>query len=121
MGKIYVTVGYSETVEKTYTEDGVTYGTGVWETIITEVPYYGDLVMNLSRLQAGSNINDNIRISNQFSILADPFAYENFQHMLYVKYLGTKWKIESVEVQYPRLILNAGGVYNADEQTTPTT
>jgi hypothetical protein len=33
--------------------------------------------------------------------------------MLYVEFMGTKWKITNVEVQYPRLILSVGGVYNA--------
>ena len=62
------------------------------------------------------SINDNLNISNEFSIIADPFAYENFQNMRYIVFMGAKWKITSVEVQYPRLILTVGGVYN--EQTT---
>ena len=32
--------------------------------------------------------------------------------MRYVEFMGAKWKISSVEVQYPRLILTVGGVYN---------
>ena len=39
--------------------------------------------------------------------------------MRYVEFLGVKWKIESVEVQYPRLILSIGGEWH--EQTSRTT
>lgn len=57
-------------------------------------------------------------VSNEFSIVADPFAYANFHSMRFIEYMGAKWKISNVEVQYPRLILTVGGVYN--EQTTET-
>ena len=33
--------------------------------------------------------------------------------MKYIEFMGTKWKITSVEKLYPRLILIVGGVYNA--------
>ena len=57
-------------------------------------------------------LNDDVNISNEISIVADPFAYQNFHAMRYVEFMGAKWKISSVEVQYPRLILTVGGVYN---------
>ena len=59
-----------------------------------------------------------LNVSNEFSIVADPFAYANFHSMRFIEYMGAKWKISNVEVQYPRLILTVGGVYN--EQTTET-
>lgn len=108
MAKFYGMVGYSERVETT---------PGVWDDEITERPYFGDLVTNLRRqLQSSDKLNDDIAVMNDISIVADPFAVQNFQKMLYVEYLGVKWKIANVEVQYPRLILNLGGVYNAEKQ-----
>lgn len=87
---------------------------GVWEEQIVERQYYGDVLHNYK--QSGEvDINSDINISNNFSIVADPFAYENFHHMRYVTFMGTKWKINSVEVEYPRLTLSAGGIY--DEQS----
>lgn len=85
---------------------------GIWSEVITEREYFGDLIRNASRYQSSDDLNDDINISNEISILADPFAYENFHAMRYVEFMGAKWKISNVEVQYPRLILTVGGVYN---------
>lgn len=86
---------------------------GVWQEQITERLYYGDMTRNTKRLQSSGNLNDNIIIANELSIVADPYANENFHAMRYVEFMGTKWKITSVEVQYPRLILTLGDGYNA--------
>lgn len=85
---------------------------GVWTERIKERHYYGDVLRNARRLQSGDGVNDNIDISNQLSIIADPFAYENFHAMRYVIFMGSKWKISDVEVLYPRLTLSLGGLYN---------
>lgn len=85
---------------------------GVWVEVITERRYYGDVTRNLRRLQDNAKVNSDVNISNEISVVADPFAKENFHHMRYVVFMGAKWKIESVEVQYPRLILSIGGLYN---------
>lgn len=86
---------------------------GNWTEQITEKLYYGDLIRNSRKLQSSGNQNDNIVISNEISIIADPFAKENFHAIRYAEYIGTKWKVSSVDVQYPRLILSLGEVYNA--------
>lgn len=109
MAKFYGVVGYGEQVETS---------PGVWSDEITERPYFGDLVTNLRRqLRSSGKFNDDIAVTNDISIVADPFAVQNFQKMLYVEYLGVKWKIANVEVQHPRLILNLGGIYNAEEKS----
>lgn len=104
MAKFYGVIGYAATVE---TEPGI------WEDDICERPYYGDITRDTRRLQTSDKANDDITISNQLSIIADPFAYENFHSMRYVRFMGVKWKVTDVEVQYPRLILSLGGEYNA--------
>ena len=103
MAKFYGKIGYAETLETS---------PGVWQEQITERDYFGDLNRNTRTSQSSNQLNDNINISNEISILADPFANQNFHLMRYVEYMGTKWKITNVEVQYPRLILTVGGVYN---------
>lgn len=85
---------------------------GVWVDGITERTYYGDLTRNTRRLQSSGNLNDNLVISNELSIVADPYANENFHAIRYAVFMGMKWKINSVQVQYPRLILELGEVYN---------
>lgn len=104
MAKWYGVVGYGTQKETK---------PGVWKSEITERPYVGELMRNISKWSTSSvSTNDNLDINNQISIVADPFAYENFHSMLYVEFMGVKWKINSVEVQHPRLILTIGGEYN---------
>lgn len=104
MAKFYGKVGYAITKETS---------PGVWKPSIVERMYSGDLVRNTTRkLESSGEVNDNITISNDISIVADQFAIENFGSMIYAEFMGTKWKISSVEVQYPRLLLSLGGVCN---------
>lgn len=103
MAKWFGKIGYAETVETV---------PGVWKEQITEREYFGDLIRHNRRLQSNNQVNDNIEISNEISIVADPYANENFHSMRYAEFMGTKWKITSVDVQYPRLNLSLGGVYN---------
>ena len=105
MAKFYGTIGFSEQVEE---------APGVWIDKITVQSYYGDLIRNTRKLQSRDQLNDNIDIANDISIIADPYAVENFHKMRYVEFMGTKWKVTSVEVQYPRLILTVGGVWNGE-------
>ena len=64
-------------------------------------------------VQNADQLNDNINIANEISIVADPYANGNFYAMRYVVFMGAKWKITNVRVAYPRLILTIGGIYNA--------
>ena len=104
MAKWFGKIGFAETVETK---------PGVWTNQIKTHEYYGDLIRNSRRLQTTADkVNDDINISNQLSIVADPYANENFHEMRYAEFMGVKWKITDVEVQYPRLILTLGGVWN---------
>ena len=103
MAKFYGEIGYAVYKEKT---------PGVYEEDIIKRNYYGELVRNTRRLQSGDQVNDNLNISNEISIVADPYAIQNFHSMRYAIFMGAKWKITNIEVQYPRLILTLGGVYN---------
>ncbi len=111
MAKFYGAIGYAETVETR---------PGVWCDSITERMYSGDLIRNIRRQHPSGQLNDNINVANEISIVADPFANENSHLMRYVEFMGAKWKIESVEVQYPRLILSIGGVYNGETASAPS-
>lgn len=103
MAKFYGSIGYAETIETS---------PGVWKEQITKREYFGELVRNTRKLQTADQVNDNININNEVSIIADPYAISNFHSMRYAEFMGTKWKISNVEVKYPRLILTLGGVYN---------
>lgn len=103
--KFYGEVGYGETVE-------TPPGSGVWKDIITEHKYYGDVVMNIRRLEEDEKLNKDLITSNSISIVADQFANEHFFAIRYVKWSGVLWTVPTVTVQSPRLILRLGGVYN---------
>ena len=103
MGKFYGSIGYAETVETS---------PGVWVEQITERKYYGDVNRDSRRLQSANQLNDNINVSSEISIVADPYAYNHFHLMRYVEFMGAKWKVSTVEPKPPRLILTLGGLYN---------
>lgn len=84
----------------------------VYREVPHERDYYGDVVRLSKRFEGSENLNDDLTINNEISIVADAFAYENFQYMRYVNYLGANWKITSATVKRPRIILQIGGVYN---------
>lgn len=88
---------------------------GVYKPQIVEKEYYGDIVRNIRRYEGSGKVNDDLNINMSLSIVADPFAYQNFHQIKYAEYMGAKWKASSVEVQRPRLILTLGGVYNGED------
>ena len=105
MAKFYGKVGYITSVES---EDSP----GVWIDDVIERNYYGDITRNISQFQSSGQVNYNITLNNTISIVADPYANENFQYIRYIVWRNAKWKVLNVEVQYPRLILTLGGLYN---------
>lgn len=111
MAKYYGMIGFGKTVET----DPETRP-GVWETGIEERPYYGDILSNNRRYERGEGLNDDLAVRNEFSILADPFAMENFKDMRYLTWLGSKWKITDVKVDFPRMTLSVGGIWNDEPQ-----
>ena len=103
MAKWHGNIGYAKSVETR---------PGIWKDEITERHYTGDLLRNSRRLQTADKLTDDINIANEISIVADPFANENLYSIKYVEFMGAKWKVTNIDVQYPRLVLTLGGVYN---------
>lgn len=103
MARFYGVIGYA-TTEQT--------APGVYTETIVERPYYGDVTRRVGKWEAGEGLNDDMNVANDISIIADPFAYQNFHCIRYVEWCCTKWKVRSIEVRRPRLILSIGGVYN---------
>ena len=106
MAKFFGEVGYLETEES---------APGVFMEKITTREYYGDVLENRSRWNGAEQLNDNVSCENRISILADPYAYQHFAQIRYVVWMGVKWKVSSIDVQQPRLILNIGGEWNGQE------
>lgn len=106
MAKFFGEVGYGDSVE-TFA------GSGVWEDVIFETQYYGDVIRNARNLEPSSEgVIDDILVSNSISIVADEYALQHFFKIKYIRWEGVLWTVKSVEVQSPRLILRLGSVYN---------
>lgn len=103
MAKFSGKVGYGQSTKT---------GPGVWEDVITERTYFGDVVRNNRLLQQGEQLADDLKANVSISIVADAYGSEHFFAIRYVEWAGVLWKVSNVEVQTPRLILQLGEVYN---------
>lgn len=105
--RFYGAVGFEETVNA---------GRGVFIRKIVERTYYGDVIRWSSRRIAETQQqNDDIRMNNFISILADAYASKNYHQIKYVVWDGVKWNVTSVGVGRPRLTLELGDVYSVQE------
>lgn len=102
--KYFGKIGYGETTE---------VSPGIYEDVITEREYFGDVIRNSRRMsEASDRVNDDITVGNRISVVADEFAYEHFFKMKYIEWSGVLWEVSEIEVERPRLILSLGGVYH---------
>lgn len=108
MAKWFGVIGFAESV--------VESTPGVWTEVITERAYPGDIKRIYRRLQTTDQLNDNISITNEISIVADPFANDHFHKMRYASFAGTNWRISNVDAsQRPRINLTLGGEWNGEQ------
>lgn len=103
MAKFYGVIGYAIQKET---------APGVWEDEIIEKNYRGDVGLNQFRWQNGDKINDDLNIDNSISIIADEYAYNTYGYMKYIIWHGQKWKIQSLAINRPRIVIQIGGLYN---------
>lgn len=90
---------------------------GVWRECWTVRPYRGDVIRRRRKWQGTEYQNDDLNLDNEISIVADDYLNKNIPFIRYVELMGCKWKVSSVEVQFPRLLLTIGGVYNGEDAT----
>lgn len=98
-------IGYFDTVE---TKPGF-----FSETLIFKKAN-GDVVRNTKRNIDSNKVNSDIRVSNSISVVADPYAQTHFFNIKCIEWQGALWEVSSVSVEYPRLILELGGLYRED-------
>jgi len=112
MARYYGKVGYGTSVETK---------PGIWNNVIVEKQYFGDVIRNIRQLREGERVNGDLSMNNSISIVADAYANANFMNIRYVEWVGTLWTVSDVEVRSPRLLLTLGGVYNGPKGTTADT
>ena len=86
---------------------------GIWNEVVEEKNYYGDLSKRSRRWQQGQDLIDDITITNELTITTDPYIIENLTNIKYVVIMDIKWKITNITLSAPRLTLTLGGIYNA--------
>lgn len=85
---------------------------GIWEPVIIERRYFGDMVHNARKLESDGSPNDSPVLNNSISIVADQYAYEHYAGIRYAEIDGVFWKVTNIEIQRPRLLLTIGGLWN---------
>lgn len=103
MTRFHGRVGYGESVQT---------APGVYDDVITERVYRGDVKRISRKLQVGDSIIGTIKVQNSISILADAYALNNFFNIRYVYWSGERWTVTDIENNRPRLELRLGEVYN---------
>ena len=107
-------IGFRFTVEQ---KDSQGRPNGVFKEEITEKPYKADVISYGYRNQQGEGVNDDYKINNKLSMIAcDAFTISHLNSIIYCEYLGIKWKVTSVDIQRPRLIVTLGGEYNGTSE-----
>lgn len=85
---------------------------GIFQSTIVEKPYFGDVHKNVRRWEEGNQQNDKLKVNNSISILSDLFAQQNYTSIKYVIWNNVKLKVTQVTLDYPRINMEIGGVYN---------
>ena len=116
MAKTSGVVGFAITEEKTVNGQG----TGVWVDQIVERAYRGELVRNTHKLSASGEVNGILVLNKDVSIVADIYALQNYQNIVYFKFAGDEraWRVENVEPDRPRIKLTIGGIWNGQQTQT---
>jgi hypothetical protein len=96
--------------------DDVEVEPGIFRSKIEERYYVGDIIEMRHRWEQSSQQNDNLKINNRISIISDVYLNQHLSSIKYVTFMGSKWKVNSLDVKYPRVILDLGEVYNGVDE-----
>lgn len=110
MAKFYGKIGYAE--------ENVETAPGVYQDVVVEKDYYGDVLRNTRQLKEGDKVNNDLTVGNSISVVADAYANTHFFAIRYIRWAGALWTVTDVEVLAPRLTLRLGGRYHGP--TPPT-
>lgn len=84
---------------------------GVWLENTVEIPVKGTIRNLYVRNDNNSSANTNLRLTNEVSILLDSKIQTYLDTLKYVVWKGSKWEVQSIGVNYPRITINLGGLY----------
>lgn len=84
---------------------------GVWLEDFVELPAKGTIRSLYVRNDNNASVNSNLRLTNEVSILLDSKIQTYLNTLKYVIWKGSKWEVQSIGVNYPRLTIHLGGLY----------
>lgn len=93
---------------------------GVWDDVITERPYIGDLIQTTERLEGAGTVNPVYKTTTSLSVVSDGVLRDRYDDIRYVVYRGVPWTVESSVLEEPRLTLYFGERYNGPTAISPT-
>ena len=92
--------------------------TGMATEFPVERPYYGRILEHTRRWESTEHVNDDLAISNQIAITANDYAFKHMSSIAYVRFMGGYWKVTSIRVKAPEIVLTLGGVWNGQTAAT---
>lgn len=84
---------------------------GVWLEDFVELPVKGTIRNLYVRNDNSSSANTNLRLTNEISVLMNSNIETYLETLKYVVWKGSKWEVQSIGANYPRLTINLGGPY----------
>ena len=113
MARFHGSIGFSTTVEER---------PGIFVEKYIERDYKGDVRRKSYRWSPGEQLNDNLDINNEISIISDFFSRSNFGAIRYVRWMGQVFEVTSatIDPDTHRITLELGGVFNVPESDTDT-
>lgn len=92
---------------------------GIYDNVMIERSYVGDVSRAYHKWEEKTDsTNDDLRLNNQISILADLYAQQNWGSIKYVLWNGVRWKVNTIGVSFPRITLEIGGTWYGETPET---
>lgn len=88
---------------------------GIFQEAYEEHRLRGDTLRSGYNQSENQTKYDTLRLNNRVSLLGDTYSFNNINAIRYVTINGQSWKVSSVEIQRPRLILEIGEVWNNEQ------
>lgn len=92
--------------------------TGMVSNRVVERSYYGRVLEHTRRWEQSEHVNDDLTVSNQIAITANDYAFKHMSCIAYVHWMGGYWKVSSIRVKHPEIVLSLGGVWNGPTELT---
>jgi len=87
---------------------------GVWTDVVKERKMKGDIIRQSSTSRSSEFVHDDVSLNHRISLIGDAYAFDNYYNIRWVKMDTILWKVNSIEIQRPRIIVTLGEVWNGE-------